>query len=135
MEKSITFRELVKLIHPDVATVENASEKMTIAVQYKTSPTYLYKKAIEWGVIITKTAEKVKKYKNVNYWVWKLFYGEIPCVGDFIFVKTKHCRVKVAKITPKRFYFYFNGKKTFCGRKNAVMTRKVEQTRKMWSNV
>ena len=132
MEKSITFRNLVKLIHPDVSNVENPSEKMTIAVKFKSSPTFLYKKAVEWGVIIPEENKPkvTPKYKWFVSWSWNLFHDEIPRTGDMIFVTTLGYKVRVVKTTPKRFYFYTNGKKTFCNRNNGILTRKVRRTRK-----
>ncbi len=132
MENTITFKNLVKLIHPDVSNVSNASEKMATAVKFRFNPEYLYKKAVEWGVIKTNTEKVVKKYKTVYLWVWRQFGNENVFVGDYIFVATRNIRVKVIKKTAKRYYFYSNGVKTFCGKKNGVLTKEVKVSRKVW---
>lgn len=50
MTRTLTFREIVKLIHPDHnPNVEDAGGKMRTAVLYKNQPEELYKLAIRWG--------------------------------------------------------------------------------------
>ena len=124
---TISFRKLVKLIHPDVAKIDNASEKMTIAVTFKEHPEILYRKGVEWGVIKSET-----KFKYVNNWVWKEFLNSTPRLNRYIHVKTRPgIKVMVVKITPKRVYFYINGKKTWCKKENAIVVKKVKVTKKV----
>jgi hypothetical protein len=56
--QTLTFKEMVKLIHPDHNPhVQDAGEKMRIAILNKNHPDALYKLAIQWGVYIEPTIE------------------------------------------------------------------------------
>ena len=119
---TISFKEIVKKIHPDLnPNIEDASEKMTTVLTYRNHPKHLYLLAVKWGLLSNNT-QTVKKYE----WVWKLFEGHVVHVNDRIYLYKKGFQVIVEKITPKRYYFTINGKRTFCLKKNAVLVKKVK---------
>ena len=64
MDKSINFRELVKLIHPDTnPNIENSGEKMNEATRYLDDEQALYKLAVKWGLIEDEISQTDIKYK------------------------------------------------------------------------
>jgi len=48
----ITFREIVKLIHPDSNPyITNASEKMNDVMMHRNNPRALWNLAVRWGLV------------------------------------------------------------------------------------
>jgi len=58
----LNFKDIVKLIHPDVnPDIKNASEKMTKVIEFHNDPYKLYGLAKMWGLITDKVKEDLKK--------------------------------------------------------------------------
>ncbi len=124
MTNTISFRDMVKRIHPDLnPTIKDASDKMTTVVRHKSNPAFLYNLAVKWGLLSgTPNPEAEKLYR----WVWKTFYNESATIGCDVYVHTKGIRVTVERITAKRVYFSLYGRRTFCKKENATVIRKVK---------
>jgi hypothetical protein len=49
---TLTFRELVKMIHPDInPDIEDAGAKMSQATRHRENPSFLFRLAVQWGLI------------------------------------------------------------------------------------
>jgi len=151
MTDTISFRDIVKLIHPDVnPTIENASIKMTDAVRFRSNEGMLYKLGVLWGVI-TKTVENEstpretweeriarqrserlnreaedKKEREADerreYTIFRQA-NRIFQPGDRVYVRTRRCVVIITRVTSTRVYFTFEGKNTFAAKKNVRFSR------------
>jgi len=127
--KTITFKEIVKLIHPDInPDIKEPTNKLQQIMTWRDNPRMLYRLAEEWD-ILTDDAD----VNSVDSMVW--FSGNVQTeqvndpeavddvirVGDLISVSTKDgARFTVTKITAKRYYFLCDGVKSFCSKKNAT---------------
>lgn len=85
-QKKLTFKEIAKLIHPDLnPNIKEASEKMTKAVQYSDNEIVLYRLATKWGLIKDKDLNvfsveyKIGPGKNLK------IYGKNCVIVDVIF--------------------------------------------------
>jgi curved DNA-binding protein CbpA len=142
--KTITFREIVKLIHPDInPDVKEPANKLQQIMVWRDNPRMLYRLAEEWD-ILTDDAE-IQSYDSITWFSGKINITqdepdvrEEPVnqdesdvqeqpgdteisVGDVISVSTKNgARFTVTKITAKRYYFNCDGKTSFCSKKNAT---------------
>lgn len=146
MSNTITFRELVKKIHPDHNPhIEDAGGKMRSAVLYKNNPEELYKLAVLWGLVEGAKPEYDLRWvgeetpqrpsrprpqpRQPTYgpvYDWRAFFNEEPQVGGYVCVTTRdRRRVKVERVTPKRVYFYIDGKRHFALKKNTYVVHKV----------
>lgn len=139
MNREITFRELVKLIHPDYnPNITDAGGKMRTAVLYKDEPKELYKLGIRWGVVVGRISQtKITPVPRNSTWdtgtsprppryEWRAFLNETPRINNHVVVSTLDgARVIVVRKTPKRVYFYYNGKRTFASTKNVYVVRQV----------
>ena len=149
MERTISFRELVRLIHPDInPNITNAGGKMRDAKLFRGHPEELYKLAVRWGLMgiiggsqtpqapqaprrpIHRTTER--RWETTNEpprpprYMWRQFADEEPEVNGHVYVNTLgRIRVMVVRITSKRVYFYHNGRRTFASRKNVNVAREV----------
>jgi hypothetical protein len=151
MTDTISFRDIVKLIHPDVnPTIENASIKMTDAVKFRSNEGMLYQLGVLWGVItrnveddttpretwgermarqqsekLAREAEVKKEREAKERREYTRFRqaNRIFQPGDRIYVRTRRCNVVITKVTSTRVYFTFNGKNTFAAKKNVRFTR------------
>lgn len=71
----ISFREIVKLVHPDTNPhVTDPSSKMSEVIKWKDNPAKLFELAVKWKLIETPQKEqKLKKKRKyplaVGYWV------------------------------------------------------------------
>ena len=127
--KTITFKEIIKLIHPDInPDIKEPTNKLQQIMTWRDNPRMLYRLAEEWN-ILTDDAD----VNSVDSMVW--FSGNVQTeqvnepetvdgvirVGDLISVSTKDgARFTVTKITAKRYYFLCDGVKSFCSKKNAT---------------
>ncbi len=109
MEKSISFRELVKKIHPDTnPTIVDAGGKMRIAVLYKKDQSLLYEYGVKWGVI-GKPSKPTKPTKPV-YNRTRPDNGNTFHPGDLVYIKTRKCYSTVTRVTSKSVFFKdYNG--------------------------
>ena len=149
MSRTITFKELVKLIHPDHNPhITDAGGKMRNAVLFKDKPEELYKLGIRWGVVLgapSKPKTSIKPAPRTSGWdtgrpgrvpqplrprppryEWRAFLNETPRINDHVVITTlESIRVLVVRTTPKRVYFYHNGRRTFASTKNVYVVREV----------
>ncbi len=156
MCRSITFKQLIKLIHPDTCEVNlnDYGGKVRTAKLYREEPEELYKLAVRWGVAplqqstqpqipsITPTIPTItpvteqrwvspKQHRRptratVPRWIWRGFPYETPTENCHVFVHTKNdARVLVVRVTPKRVYFYYNGRRTFASRINVTVAKEI----------
>jgi curved DNA-binding protein CbpA len=142
--KTITFREIVKLIHPDInPDVKEPANKLQRILLWRDNPRMLYRLAEKWGILTDDT--KIRSYDSITWFSGKIDITqdepdvrEEPVnqdesdvqeqpgdteisVGDVISVSTKDgVRFTVTKITAKRYYFNCDGKTSFCSKKNAT---------------
>jgi len=129
MTRSITFRDLVRRIHPDVNKgIHDAGGKMRQAVQVRNQPEELYKLAIRWGVSDLQYQEPTQKPQpqpvQPPRYGWVRCYNENPRVGDHIIVFSKGNIITLAvRTTAKRVYFYLDGKRQFVHKKNVCVAR------------
>jgi hypothetical protein len=78
--EQITFKELVKKIHPDLnPNIDNPGQKMAEIVAHKNNPTQLMNLAIKWGFV-------KRNFNNNN---WKLFINTIHHIDSFQLIKFK----------------------------------------------
>jgi curved DNA-binding protein CbpA len=132
--KTITFKEIVKLIHPDInPDVKESARKLQQIMVWRNNPRMLYRLAEEWD-ILTDDA-KIRSYDSVTWFSGRAqeqtetteqttepeTVDDVIRVGDVISVSTKNgARFTVTKITAKRYYFNCDGKTSFCSKKNAT---------------
>jgi hypothetical protein len=147
MSQTITFREMVKMIHPDHnPSITDAGGKMRTVILYKNEPVELYKLAVRWGLLGKKRPEPARPRPTIRpaprstprqsrTWTtpprpkydWLAYFNEEPEVEGFVCVRTlENSRVKVVRVTPKRVYFYYNGRRTFASRKNIYVVKWVQ---------
>jgi len=49
---TLTFRELVKMIHPDInPEIDDAGAKMSMATRHRDNPSFLFQLAVQWGLV------------------------------------------------------------------------------------
>jgi hypothetical protein len=54
------------------------------------------------------------------------YFDEEPVEGGHVCVSTKNrMRVEVVRVTPKRVYFYHEGRRTFANKKNCYVVKRV----------
>ena len=117
MNGVMTFRELVKKIHPDVnPNITDASAKMTLAVRYKNRPEELYKLAVRWGVHVginnqsqertsTRTSTRTT-FRGTPLYDWVADFSVDPSVDDFVIIVTKgHVMKRVVRVSGARVYY------------------------------
>ena len=139
----INFKDAVKLIHPDInPDIADVGTKMNELLTWRDNPRMLHRLIDSWGIVPDKSI-----VSSVDSIEW--FSGEINItqdepdvreepvnqdesdvqeqpgdteisVGDVIYVTTKEARFTVTSITEKRYYFQYNGVKSFCLKKNAI---------------
>lgn len=64
MSKTLSFKQLAKMIHPDTnPAIENASEKMMEATKYMDDEQTLYRLAVNWQLIDDDLSKFDIKYK------------------------------------------------------------------------
>lgn len=68
MNNTITFKEFVKLIHPDTnPSITDAGAKMAEATKYKNSPQTLFNLGVKWGLIKgDKNQKTTSNHKTTN---------------------------------------------------------------------
>jgi curved DNA-binding protein CbpA len=132
--KTIEFKEILKLIHPDInPDVKESARKLQQIMTWRDNPRMLYRLAEEWD-ILTDDAE-IQSYDSITWFSGNVStepkqteqvnepetVDDVIRVGDLISVSTKDgARFTVTKITAKRYYFLCNGVKSFCSKKNAT---------------
>jgi hypothetical protein len=147
MSETITFRELVRKIHPDHnPNVQDAGDKMRQATLFRNQPEELYKLAVRWGLIAGVRPEFDLRWSEPEtprpqpqapprparpepsrpVYDWRAFFNEEPVEGGHVCVTTRdRTRVQVVRVTPNRVYFYIDGKRHFAHRKNVYVVRNV----------
>jgi hypothetical protein len=160
MSRTLSFRELVKLIHPDHNPhIIDAGGKMRDAVLFKDKPEELYKLAVRWGCVTGATRKpRIKPAPRTHNpytdrrpnrpteaswdtgrqrtprpraprpprYEWRAFLRERPEVNGHVCVNTLGgIRVMVVRVTPKRVYFYHNGRRTYASIKSVHVVREV----------
>ena len=132
--KTIEFKEILKLIHPDTnPDVKEPANKLQRIMLWRDNPRMLYRLAEEWD-ILTDDAE-IRSYDSITWFSGRTqeqtktteqttepeTTDDVIRVGDVISVSTKDgARFTVTKITAKRYYFNCDGKTSFCSKKNAT---------------
>lgn len=124
---SITFKEILKLVHPDVnPDLENTTDKLNEILRFKTNEGVLYRLALDWG-LVERVQTPVNK-PSVNRWNSNISYKRkivkerVIEIGSTIFIKTLNEKGVVTRTTDKRYYFVTeSGRKSFCQKLNAVL--------------
>lgn len=155
MSRTMSFKELVRLIHPDTCpNVVDAGDKMRTAKLYRKEPEELFKLAVRWGVAFKRPEKKTlppsrtatvkgverrgrkvfirpaprtkPKPRKRAIRTWMQFPEEDPRSGEYVVVRTlEDAIVQVVRLTPKRVYFYHNDRRTFASMCNVTVIRKV----------
>lgn len=126
----ITFREIVKLIHPDLNPgITDVGSKMVEIKNNRNNGNVLYNLGVTWGVIkIEKQKVKTQNTNNVENQVEEerarkryrtrnhIFY-----LGDVVLVTTRRIRVVITRITYHRVYFNYRGKQSWAKKENVVI--------------
>jgi hypothetical protein len=127
---TISFREIVKLIHPDHnPNITDAGSKMSDVMKYRSDEGMLYRLGVHWGVIqrpeqptprpsVNRRNERPRPTPRVDEYTEFRRRNRIFQPGDVVFVRTKRTRVVVERVSENRVYFRFNGKKSWAMKKN-----------------
>lgn len=95
---TISFRELAKMIHPDLnPTITDPGLKMSEAVKFKNYPNILYKKAIEWGLIKDSTFHSTNRTttsRTTNRTTWTASEDGTINIQDSIIVYKRNGSLK-----------------------------------------
>lgn len=123
MPKSITFKQIVKLVHPDLnPNLVNTTSKMNSIRIYRKDERFLYKLGVKWGVIIEDISKPTVRVVPNNTSPKVLWSNSnlTFVVGVDVFIITKGVYAKVVKITEKRVYYKSTtGQESFVLKKNA----------------
>jgi len=135
MTNTISYREIAKLIHPDLnPDIDDPAEKLRKIKVFRKNDTMLFKFGVEWGIIepvikVKRTVKIRKVVSNIinpsNLWSSKNYVpnpvNKTIHRGDRIYIKTLDIHSICVKVSPKRIYFRkSDGKVTFCKRSNAT---------------
>jgi hypothetical protein len=125
---TISFRELVKLIHPDHNPgVTDAGAKMSDVMKYRADEGMLYRLGVHWGVIqptnqshtnVNRRSERPRPTPRVDEYTEFRRRNRIFQPGDVVFVRTKRSRVTITRVTETKVFFTFNGKASWAMKKN-----------------
>lgn len=99
----MTFREAVKLIHPDVnSNITDAGGKMNTLVMYKNEPKKIYLWMLKWGLVKNnqQTVEKNYIWKCISRLGVHSFWN-----GNVIIEHKNGHKYYVHRTTGKRAYF------------------------------
>lgn len=137
MMSTISFKEIVKLVHPDHnPNIVDAGAKMALVVANRCNEVMLHNLGVQWGVIKATTAHQTQKTharptqppprprsedkKNADIDAYTMFRraNRIFQPGDVVYCRTKGCTVVITKVTDTRVYFIFNGKESYSAKKN-----------------
>jgi len=133
MMATISFKEIVKLVHPDHNPgMVDAGAKMALVVANRKNETMLHNLGVQWGVIKvavtpqsprthTRTAPpRQEAPRNPDYDAYMVFRRKhrIFQPGDVVFCRTKGRSVILTRVTEDRVYFEFNGKASYAMKKN-----------------
>lgn len=129
MMSTISFREIVKLIHPD--TNPNITEpglKMVQVKENRGNERALYNLGVQWGVIqaprasTASTASNTASTASVDTTDYEEFRRRngIYQAGDLVWVTTKRSWVRVTRISGDKVFFQFNGKKSWAKKTNVT---------------
>ena len=131
MMATISFKEIVKLVHPDHnPNIVDAGAKMALVVANRRNETMLHNLGVQWGVIKVATARQAPRThtvpprqevpRNPDYDAYMLFRRKhrIFQAGDVVFCRTKGRSVIITRVTTDRVYFDFNGKASYAMKKN-----------------
>jgi hypothetical protein len=130
MMATISFKEIVKLIHPDHNPgITDAGAKMALAVSNRLNETMLHSLGVRWGVIKVATTRQSPRThthtapprpeapKTDDYTIFRRA-NRIFQPGDIVYCRTKGCSVKITRVSDTRVYFIFNGKESYAAKKN-----------------
>jgi hypothetical protein len=131
MANKISFRELVKLVHPDVNPgITDAGTKMRDIKLYRDNEQMLHRLGVMWGVIRVAVAPQQPRthtprqeaprpdMRNASEYHEFRKRNRIFQPGDVVFCRTKRSWVAITKVTANRVYFTFNGKESYADKKN-----------------
>ena len=136
MMAKISFREIVKLVHPDHnPNIPDAGAKMALIVANRRNEVMLHHLGVEWGVIkvgTTRQAPKThtthttgfrpqpnaRRKADIDAYTEFRRANRIFQTGDVVYCRTKGCVVIITKVTDTRVYFIFNGKESYSAKKN-----------------
>ena len=130
MMATISFKEIVKLVHPDHnPNIVDAGTKMRLVIANRHNETMLHSLGVQWGIIRvattrqaprTHSAPRQEKPRNPDYDAYMIFRRKhrIFQTGDVVYCRTKGCSVVITRVTEDRVYFDFNGKASYAMKKN-----------------
>jgi len=132
MMATISFKEIVKLVHPDHnPNIVDAGTKMRLVIANRRNETMLHSLGVQWGVIkvaVTPQSPRTHAWNapprqeapkpNVDAYTIFRRKHRIFQAGDIVFCRTKGRSVKLTKVTTTRVYFNIDGKETYAAKKN-----------------
>jgi len=136
MMATISFKEIVKLVHPDHnPDIVDAGTKMRLVIANRRNETMLHSLGVQWGVIKVATTRQAPRTHTNTHTVpprrenpWNTSSTDAYTVfrrkhrifqpGDVVYCRTKGCSVILTRVSETRVYFKFNGKETYAAKKN-----------------
>jgi hypothetical protein len=133
MSNTISFRDIVKLVHPDLnPSITDAGVKMHTIKLYRDNESMLHRLGVQWGIIRVATAPQQPRTHTPRQEAprprpqqaprddYNMFRrrNRIFQPGDVVYCRTKRGRVFLTKVTESRVYFTWNGKESYAAKKN-----------------